>query len=420
LDRFDTLESGVRSYCRSFPVVFDRAQGALLYDDTGRRYIDFLSGAGSINYGHNNPRLKAAVVDYLQRDGITHSLDLATVAKRRFMDRFEQTVLAPRRLRYTLQFTGPTGANGVEAALKLARKVKRRRNIVAFSGAYHGLSAGALAVTSNRSYRDESFVTRADVSFLPYEGALGAFDTSSYLRQALDNPASGVDLPAAVILECVQGEGGVNVASTAWLRAVASACREHDVLLIVDDVQAGCGRTGDFFSFERAGIEPDVVVLSKSISGLGLPMTVVLLKPELDVWEPGEHSGTFRGNNLAFVAGAEALAYWDDPAFPHEIRRRGAVVARTFDRLARACPGAAARGIGLIRGLDVGDPALAVRARREAFARGLIVELCGARQTTIKALPPLVIDDAVLEEGLGMLEAAVNAALAVSPAAAEA
>jgi len=405
----DQLESEVRSYCRAFPVVFSRAQGACLFDDAGRRFIDFLSGAGTLNYGHNNPRLVRGVIEYLQRDGIVHGLDLATTAKRRFMERFRDVILEPRGFSYTLQFTGPTGANGVEAALKLARKATRRRNVIAFSGGYHGLSAGALAVTANTFYRDEAYVNRTDVSFLPYDGYPGV-DSLAYLREVLRDPGSGVDLPAAVILESVQGEGGVNVASTDWLRGVEAACREHGVLLIADEIQSGNGRTGTFFSFERAGLRPDLVILSKSLSGIGLPMTLLLLKPELDVWEPGEHSGTFRGNNLAFVAAADALAYWEDDTLATDVRRKGDRAGAALDRIAAACPGSAVRGVGLFRALDLHDPALAVDVRAEAFARGLIVEICGARATTIKLLPPLVIDDDVLDEGLALLAESVSAA----------
>jgi diaminobutyrate-2-oxoglutarate transaminase len=288
---FDRLESRVRSYCRSFPGVFERAQGTWLYDRHGNSYIDFFCGAGSLNYGHNPPAIKRALLDYLASDGVAHALDMATVAKERFLTEFELIVLRPRRLDYRVQFVGPTGANGVEASLKLARKIKRRGTIVAFTNAYHGLSSGALSVTANTFYRDESYVQRSNVVFMPFDGYLGdRADTLDYFERCLSDPGSGLDRPAAVIVETVQAEGGINVARVEWLRRLEALCRRFEMLLIVDDIQIGCGRTGTFFSFERAGLSPDIVVLSKSISGFGLPMSLVLMKPALDVWEAGEHS----------------------------------------------------------------------------------------------------------------------------------
>jgi diaminobutyrate-2-oxoglutarate transaminase len=407
---FNELESAVRSYSRCFPAVFSRAKDSFLFDEQNKRYIDFLSGAGSLNYGHNNSGLKRAIVDYIEQDGITHSLDLATSAKRRFIERFQSHILAPRGLKYKFQFTGPTGTNGVEAALKLARKVTGRKNVVSFTGAYHGLSAGALAVTANSFYRSESFVNRTDVSFLPYDGYLGDTDTIPYIRKALTDPASGVDHPAAVILETVQAEGGINVASTKWLKSLQEICREREILMIVDDIQAGNGRTGNYFSFERAGLDPDMVILSKSISGFGLAMTLLLLKPELDVWSPGEHSGTFRGNNLAFVAGAEALRFWENGSFAMEVAAKGKRVDSRLRRIAELFPEKRpeVRGIGLLRGIDVRDPDLASAIRKTAFENGLIVELCGNVDSVVKILPPLTIENSVLDEGLEILESAAS------------
>jgi diaminobutyrate-2-oxoglutarate transaminase len=403
---FDQYESNVRTYCRAFPVVFSRAKGALLIDEQDRPYIDFLSGAGSLNYGHNNPRLKAAILRYLEQDGVTLSLDLATVAKRRFIERFQSTILAPRGFNYKFQFTGPTGANGVEAALKLARKVTGRANVVAFTGAFHGLSTGALAVTANTYYRNERFVNRSNASFLPFEGYVDGVDSSCYLRKAIEDTASGVDLPAAIILETVQGEGGINVASSQWLMKVQAVCREYGILMIVDDIQVGNGRTGTYFSFERAGILPDIVVLSKSIGGFGLPMTVVLVKPELDDWQPGEHTGTFRGNNLAFIAGAEAMSYWEDDQLSEHINRMGRRVSASLEQLTLRHPETLPRyrGLGLIWGLELADPEMAKAIRHGAFERGLIVELCGARDNVVKILPPLTIEESVLADGLSILE----------------
>ena len=304
-----TIESEVRGYVRNFPTVFNKAQGSILTDTNGKDYIDFFCGAGSLNYGHNNPNAKKALLDYIEGDGIQHSLDTSTKAKLDFLHTFESVILQPRKLDYKIQFTGPTGTNAVEAAIKLARKVKKRSHVIAFSHGYHGHSLGSLALTANDYYHDEFYGSRNNVSHLPFDGYLGNLDTSEYLEKVLSDQSSGIPIPASIILETIQGEGGINVASKQWLQNVEATCRKHDILLIVDDIQVGNGRTGKFFSFEHSGISPDIVCLSKSIGG-GLPFSINLIKPEIDAWKPGEHTGTFRGNNLAFVAGNAMLEYW--------------------------------------------------------------------------------------------------------------
>ena len=414
MDIFSSLESEVRSYSRQFPAVFERAVGSRLYDESGREHIDFFSGAGTVNYGHNNPVFKELLIDYLRRDGITHALDMATTAKRDFLIRFERVILAPRGLRYKVQFTGPTGTNAVEAALKLARKVTGRSNVLYFQNAYHGMTLGALAVTGNASKRRGAGVPLLHTMPVPFEGDLGERDTVEHLRGLLENPSSGVDRPAAVILETVQAEGGVRAASTAWLQRLAELLREHGILLIADDIQVGCGRTGTFFSFEAAGIVPDIVCLSKSISGFGLPMALVLIRPELDVWSPGEHNGTFRGNNLAFITAAAALDYWQDDSFTREIARKAELVRDRLAKLADRHPHLCGplRGRGLIQGLHLRPEGLAEEVARAAFRRGLLIEAVGPKDEILKLLPPLVIEDAEIGKGLDILEGALEETLA--------
>lgn len=407
---FEQLESEVRSYCRRFPTVFKTAKDSILTDENGKEYIDFLAGAGSLNYGHNNTHIRDKLVDYLLGDGITQSLDLYTSAKREFLDSFRNIILKPRHYDYRIQFTGPTGTNSVEAALKLARKVTGRRNIVAFTDAFHGMSLAALAASARSSKRAAAGVSLNDVIRMPYDGYLGdEVDSLSFLETMLFKAGSGIDLPAAFILETVQAEGGINIASSAWLQRLAKLARKHDVLLIVDDIQAGCGRTGTFFSFERAGIVPDIVCLSKSISGYGLPMSLVLMRPELDKWAPGEHNGTFRGNNLAFIAANTSLNYWKSNDFSDAIMEKSLIVKQHLEEIALAFPDdvLATRGIGLIQGLVFRDHGMAALISKEAFAQGLIVELCGPSENVIKIMPPLTIDTAVLIDGLLRLSSVI-------------
>ncbi|MEW5656551.1 diaminobutyrate--2-oxoglutarate transaminase [Streptomyces sp. CS081A] len=409
---FETVESEVRSYCRAWPVVFERASGSRLYDEQGRPYLDFFAGAGSLNYGHNNPVLKRALLDYLADDGVTHGLDMSTTAKRDFLEAFRSAVLEPRALPYKVMFPGPTGTNAVEAALKLARKVTGRETVVSFTNAFHGMSLGSLAVTGNSAKRAGAGVTLPNATRMPFDHYFdGQVPDFLWFERLLEDPGSGLDHPAAVIVETVQGEGGINVARAEWLRALADLCRRHDMLLIVDDVQMGCGRTGDFFSFEEAGITPDIVTLSKSISGYGLPMALCLFRPELDLWEPGEHNGTFRGNNPAFVTATAALdAYWRDDALRERTLGRAGRVERALLDLCGddGRSGLAVRGRGLVWGLEFADGERAEAVCRRAFETGLLLETSGPHGEVVKLLPPLTATDDELDEGLGILARSVR------------
>ncbi|ESY13904.1 diadenosine tetraphosphatase [Mesorhizobium sp. LNJC394B00] len=410
---FESLESNVRSYSRSFPVVFRTAGGPILEDEDGREFVDFLSGAGTLNYGHNDPDLLNEAIKYLDSGGIIHGLDMATSAKGEFMECVDAIILRPRGLTYKFQFPGPTGANAVEAALKLARKVTGRPGIISFTNAFHGVSLGALTVTGNRYYRDAAGLPLAGAVFMPYDGYWGADnDTSDYLDRVLGDPSSGVDLPAAIITETVQGEGGIHPATKDWLGSIERLCKKYGVLLIVDDIQAGCGRTGSFFSFEFADLAPDMVLLSKSLSGCGLPLSLLLLKPELDVWRPGEHNGTFRGNNLALVTATAALQkYWTNEKLSEQVAETGRIMSERLRQITQHNRdlSLSVRGRGMMLGLDCNTGELAEKIVSKAFQDGLVVERCGAEDEVIKLLPPLTIDKLALQRGLDILDSSVHA-----------
>ncbi|MFF0607714.1 diaminobutyrate--2-oxoglutarate transaminase [Nocardia tengchongensis] len=406
---FEALESNVRGYCRSWPTVFDTASGAWLTDENGKEFLDFFAGAGTLNYGHNNPVFKKALVDYIMADGITHALDMSTVAKRRLLETMRDLVFVPRGLDYKVQFPGPTGANAVEAALKLARKVTGRTTVLNFTNAFHGMTLGALSVTGNAAKRAGAGVPLVHATPMPYDGYLDEPEDFSWMRRALDDSSSGLDKPAAVIVETVQGEGGVNVARAEWLRALAELCSARGILLIVDDVQMGCGRTGGFFSFEVAGITPDIVCLSKSISGYGLPMALVLMRRELDQWAPGEHNGTFRGNNAAFVTAEVALReYWSDDVLQQSTLAKGARIHDRLVTLTESFGGITTRGRGLVHGLVFEDASQAEKVCQVAFELGLLVETSGATDQVVKLLPPLTVSDDEITHGLGILGRAVE------------
>ena len=414
MQTFEKHESNVRSYIRDFPTVFTKAKGYRLWDDRGREYIDFFAGAGALNYGHNPDRIMEPLLEYIRDDGVVHSLDMATGAKADFIEAFQKTILAPRDMPHKLLFPGPTGTNSVESAIKMARLATSRHSIVCFTNAFHGMTLGALALTGNATKREGAGVPLNGVFRMPFDGYLGEdVDTLDYFERTLDDNGSGVDLPAAVIIETLQGEGGLNVASAGWLLRLQKICRKHKILLIVDDIQAGCGRTGTFFSFEPAGLDPDIICLSKSISGSGLPMALTLVKPEFDCFSPGQHNGTFRGNNLAFVTARHALRYWEDDSLERAVNAKAEKVERVLAELVKKHPEmeGTVTGRGLMQGIRIGVDGLAGEICEIAFKNGLLMETSGANGEVVKVMPPLVIEDAGLDKGLRTLCKAVATAL---------
>lgn len=417
LQTVEALESNVRSYSRSFPAIFSRARGSIMLTEDGRKVIDFFSGAGALNYGHNNHQIKAAIIEYLASDAVVHGLDMATPAKLEFMQTFDSVILRERGLQYRFQFTGPTGANAIEAALKLSRKVTGRQNVISFTHGYHGMSLGAIAASGNRFYRTASSVSLSGATFMPYDGYLGpAVDTAEYLRMVLTDESSGIDCPAAILVETVQGEGGINVAHKEWLQSIQAIAKNVGALFIVDDIQMGCGRTGEFFSFEFAGLSPDIVVLSKSLSGYGLPLSMLLIKEGLDAWRPGEHTGTFRGNNLALVSATAAInIYWCRRTFSQGVQRMGGLMRRRLEAIASQHGNSfAVRGRGMALGFDCQITEIAEATARKAFEKGLMVERCGPVDQVVKLLPALTIDSETLNQGLEIFEEALAETLETS------
>lgn len=403
---FEKSESQVRSYCRKYPTVFARAINSELFDTERNRYIDFLAVAGSMNYGHNNPEIKKAVLEYLEGDTPINMLDMYTVAKADFLNAFTQKILVPRKLNYKIMCCGPTGTNAVEAALKLARKNTGRTRVFAFSGAFHGMTIGSLACTTDKTSREGAGLSLGEVTHIPFEG-LPEIDSIKYLRWILQDDHSGVEKPAAIILETIQAEGGINVASVEWLKEIRKICTEENILMIVDDIQVGNGRSGTFFSFERADIIPDFVVLSKSISGFGMPMSLLLMKPEYDCFRPAEHNGTFRGNQLSFVGATAGINYFIDKGLEGEVKRKASIIEKYIvENILPIDERLVFRGLGMIWGIDFisVDPNLALEVVHRAFDNGLILEVAGRNDAVLKIMPPLTIQDEVLLEGLEIIK----------------
>lgn len=406
---FDKYESEVRSYCRIFDEELDYAKGTIIKDVNGKEYIDFFCGAGALNYGHNNPYIKEKVIEYIKNDKIMHALDMYTKAKEEFIEYFEENILKPRNLEYKLQFPGPTGTNAVEAALKLARKVKKRTNIWCFMGCFHGMTLGSISLTTEKEAREGAGIPLQFVEHIPAPYMFKDFDVINYMQTILDDDHSGIEKPAAIILETVQAEGGIHVFSIEFLQALRKFCDDNDILLIVDDIQVGCSRTGTFFSFERADIVPDIVTMSKSIGGYGMPFALTLIKPELDIWSPGEHNGTFRGNQIAIVAAKAGLEFFNENNIEKETIRKGKVVEQFLnDKIKPLSEKFEIRGIGLIWGIDVHDETLAKRISKKSFEKGLIIERAGRKNEVVKIMPPLVVNDETLTKGLEILKEVIE------------
>lgn len=408
---FEELESKVRSYSRSFPTVFEKSKGYKLWDVDGNEYIDFFAGAGTLNYGHNNDLMKKKLIEYIESDGITHSLDMGTIARKDFLETFNEVILKPRGLKYKVMFPGPTGTNTVESALKLARKVTGRDLVISFTNGFHGMTMGSLAVTGNASKRAGAGTPLTNAVAMPFDNYMDGIDSAAYIEKLLEDGSSGIDIPAAFIVETVQGEGGINAASFEWLRKIEAIAKRFDILLIVDDVQAGNGRTGTFFSFEKAGIDPDIVCLSKSIGGYGMPMAITLFKPEHDIWGAGEHNGTFRGNNMAFITATEAIKkFWADDEFEEEIQEKGEYISDKLADLIVKYPEIQGelRGRGMMKGIACGVDGVAEEVCKEAFKRGLIMETSGPSDEVAKLLPPLVITKEGLLKGIKIMDASIK------------
>ncbi|MGO9771418.1 MAG: diaminobutyrate--2-oxoglutarate transaminase [Roseiarcus sp.] len=415
LDRQATMESNARTYPRRLPLALESGRGIRVLDVEGREYIDCLSGAGALALGHNHAVVIEALQKALKEDIPFQTLDLPTPRRDRFVSDLFESLPASFEEQFKIQFCGPSGADAIEAALKLVKTATGRRGLLAFHGAYHGMTLGALSVSGDSVPKAAISGLSAEVQFLPFPsdyhcpfqvgGEAGADLGLRYIKSMLDDPNSGVLLPAGMILEIVQGEGGVNSAPDDWLREIRRLTEQRGVPLIVDEVQTGLGRTGCLYAFEHAGVTPDVLVLSKAIGG-GLPLSVVLYRRDLDVWRPGAHAGTFRGNQLAFASGSATIRYVREQRLERNAAEMGRYMRSSFEDVAQEerCIGDV-RGRGLMIGVEIVDkdanPTGVDLARRssivahaiqyECLRRGLIVELGGRNGAVVRFLPPLIV-----------------------------
>lgn len=432
LSRQATRESNARTYPRNLPLAIREAQGATVTDMDGNEYYDGLAGAGTLALGHNHPRVVEAMEGVLDAKRPLHTLDISTPTKERFIDSLFTSLPDAFSDRAKIQFCSPAGTDAVEAALKLVKTATGNRSVLGFQGGYHGMTNGALSLMGDTDAKEPIPGLMNGVHHLPYPydyrcpfgvgGDEGHRIASEYVENLLDDAESGITDPAGMILEPVQGEGGAIPAPDAWLREIRRITRERDIPLILDEIQAGLGRTGEMYAFEHADITPDVITLSKAIGG-GLPLAVVVYHEDLDVWEPGAHAGTFRGNQLAMAAGEATIDY----VLEHDLDEHAASVGKRLrDRLESTAERfdviGDVRGRGLMLGVEFGDPdaewqgagphapdgdfAKAVQA--ECFDRGLIVELGGRDGATVRFLPPLIVSELQIDEIATIFDEAVS------------
>ncbi|MCV4342903.1 diaminobutyrate--2-oxoglutarate transaminase [Pseudomonas capsici] len=434
LQRQAARESNARSYPRRIPLALQEAHGLYVRDTQGQLFMDCLAGAGTLALGHNHPVAIEAMRQTLDSGLPLHTLDLTTPVKDRFVEDLFAALPENFARHARIQFCGPTGADGIEAALKLARIATGRKPVMSFSGGYHGMTLGTLSLMGNLGPKQALGSLMADVQFLPYPydyrcpfgigGEAGVDAGLHFIEQLLGDPESGVLPPAAIVVEVVQGEGGVIPAPVRWLQGLRQLTRKHGVALIIDEVQTGIGRTGKLFAFEHAGIEPDILVLSKAIGG-GLPLSVVVYREELDTWKPGSHAGTFRGNQMAMAAGAATLRHIISENLPGHADVMGQRLMSSLRQLQSDYPCLGqVRGRGLMVGVEIvsdapgdsrvpaADTALAQAIQRQCLHLGVILELGGRHGAVVRFLPPLIIQAEEIEVLVGVFQVALDKAIA--------
>lgn len=426
-------ESNARTYNRRFPISVVKAKGLTLTDTLGNEYLDFLGCAGTLALGHNHPVIMDTIRDFVSQDRPGQILDFMSPIKDDFITQLYKACPPAFAKNAKIQFCGPAGTDATEAALKLAKSATGRHNIIAFHGAYHGHTNGALAMMGNLDTKGAGINLMPGVHFMPYpysyrcpfglHGEEGSKMASLYLENVLDDIESGIVKPAAVILEAVQGEGGVIPAPISFLKEVRRITEKHGILMICDEIQAGMGRTGKMFAYDHADIVPDIVLISKAVGG-GLPMAVIMYNHKLDVWGPGTHAGTFRGNQMAMATGAAGIKYMLNEDLPGKVAVKGAKLMENLKNIAKQAPELAdVRGRGLMIGVEAVDPTkpavrgahpsfgeFAARVQAGCFRRGMIIEKGGRHGAVLRFLPPLIVSDAEIDQACGIFEEAVKEA----------
>ncbi|MGD1822429.1 MAG: diaminobutyrate--2-oxoglutarate transaminase family protein [Pleomorphochaeta sp.] len=410
INRQNAFESNARSYPRKFPFALNKAYGSYLEDVEGNKYLDFLCGAGTLALGHNNPEVNKAMIDLISSEAPLHTLDLITPTKDLFVQTLIENLPAGLKDRAKIQFCSPSGTDAVDAVIKLFKTVTNRRTVIAFSGAYHGMGHGALALTGNLGAKEKVASLMPDVHFFPFPnsyrcpfgigGETGVDAAIAYFERTLKDPESGITKPAAVILEPIQGEGGVIVAPIKFLKEIRRITRELDIPLIFDEIQCGIGRSGKFFAHEYADVTPDAILVSKAIGG-AQPMSLVIYDNKYDVWDAGSHAGTFRGNQLAMAAGTVLMKKVCQKKFLREVKEKGDYLINKLNNLKNEVSIIGdVRGKGLMIGIEFINPngekdslncfpysgEISALVQKKCFAKHLIMEKGGRYGSVMRVL----------------------------------
>lgn len=422
LRKQEKLESNNRSYPRGIPIAFDKARGSSIVDVDGNLYIDFFSGCGVLNFGHNNVDIVEDIK--LNPDVILQSVDFPTEVKIGFMEKLLSILPKEMLGKYKINFGGPTGSDAVESAIKLARIYTKRHSVISFQGSYHGMTMGALSVTSRLSNREDIVPLIPGVHFMPYcspyrcsmgcnNGGKCNFECINFFQNALENPHSGIDKPALIIVEPIQGEGGTYIPKDGWLEKIVDIANQNNILIAFDEIQSGFYRTGKLFSFEHTKAIPDIITMSKGIGGIGFPLSLILYKKELDIWKPGTHIGTFRGNQMGMMAGLSAMNLADKINIKSHVTVIGELMKErlfkikdSFDFIGDIRARGMMFGIEYVKNNEDKEPnpELAKIIRKICYENGLLVEIGGYYSNVVRFLPPLIITEKIANNGLDIFE----------------
>ncbi|RAJ26902.1 aspartate aminotransferase family protein [Pedobacter cryoconitis] len=424
-------EGSIVSYPIEMPIAISHAKGAIIEDVDGNRFIDFFSGAGVLNVGHSNPYVLEYVKE--QQEKLVHALDFPTENRMQLVKKILKQIPAEIRDEYKVSFCGPTGSDAVEAAIKLAKHFTGRGGVFAFQGSYHGMTSGALSATSNVKLRSRLHSMVPDITFIPYSYCYRCpfdnnkksctFNCADYFASLLENPHSGYDKPAAIILEPIQGEGGSIVPKDGFLERIVEISHKHGIVVIFDEVQSGFFRTGDFWAFQKDNAFPDIITMSKGLGGIGFPISAIIYNKAIESWGPGDHIGTFRGNQVSIAAGNGAFDFIEEYGVTDHVKDMGEYLLTKLHALSEVFSGIGeVRGRGLMIGIEyvtdrvskTPDPAIVKKIRAQCVKNGLLFEIGGHYNNVIRFLPSLIINRTIIDNAMAIFEMANTEVLAES------
>ncbi len=425
LEKQKLLDSSVVSYPLTYRFALEVGKGATLMDVDGNIFIDFSAGVSVCNVGYSNPDVLEVVKN--QADKIIHTLDIPTQARIDILEALSKIAPGNMKGNSRVVFGGPTGSDAVEAAIKLAKINKKGYRIITFEGGYHGQTSGSLAATAKKSYKENYIPLIPGIVHVPYpycyrcpfgkEADACDMECLRYIDHLFEDPYSGLVQPAGMIVEPIQGESGIIIPPKKFIQGLAKLCQENDVLFVCDEIQAGLGRTGKWWGCEHFDVTPDAITIAKSIGGIGFPLAGMIYKKEFDVWGPGDHAGTFRGNVLGCAAGAAAIKFTEEKRLVKRSAELGDYAFKTLKDLQDEVNHIGdVRGKGLFLGVefvedkDTKKPAedLLKKVVAKCLERGVVVWKGGHWINVARFIPALTITKELLFKGLEIFSEVVK------------